>query len=116
MAPVDPVADPARAARPLISIEAAYSPRPGVVDIVPLQLPEGSTVADALDASGLVQRHALDKATLRAGVWCKPKEAATPLRDRDRVEIYRPLLVDPKEARRLRYKRHRAAAAPKPVV
>ena len=96
----------------MISVEVAYSPRPGVVDNVPLQLPEGATLADALQASGLLTRHALDAATLRAGVWCKAKELATVLRDRDRVEIYRPLFVDPKEARRQRYKRHRAAAGP----
>ena len=94
----------------LISIEVAYSPRPGVVDNVLLQLPEGSTLADALRASGLLLRHALDPATLRAGVWCKVKDPATVLRERDRVEIYRPLLVDPKEARRQRYRQHREAA------
>jgi putative ubiquitin-RnfH superfamily antitoxin RatB of RatAB toxin-antitoxin module len=95
----------------LIEIEVAYSPRPGLVDQVALRLPAGSTVADALQASGLLQRHSLDPATLRTGVWCKPKDPATTLRERDRVEIYRPLLVDPKEARRQRYKRHRAAVA-----
>jgi putative ubiquitin-RnfH superfamily antitoxin RatB of RatAB toxin-antitoxin module len=42
------------------------------------------------------------------GVWFKLREMATVLRDRDRVEIYRPLIVDPKEARRQRYKRHKA--------
>lgn len=77
------------------------------MEVVDLVLPAGASVADALRASGLVQRHGLDESTLRAGVWCRPKEAATLLRDRDRVEIYRPLKVDPKEARRQRYKRHR---------
>jgi putative ubiquitin-RnfH superfamily antitoxin RatB of RatAB toxin-antitoxin module len=37
------------------------------------------------------------------------------LRDRDRVEIYRPLTVDPKQARRLRYKRAKGATDTKPV-
>ena len=95
----------------LIAVEVAYSPRPGLVDHVALRLPAGSTLADALQASGLLQRHGLDPTTLRAGVWCKLKDPATTLRERDRVEIYRPLLVDPKEARRQRYKRHRAAGA-----
>ena len=45
---------------------------------------------------------------LRVGIWCRPCEPATPLRESDRVEIYRALTVDPKEARRLRYKRGRA--------
>ena len=87
-------------------VEVAYSPRAGVVELVPLTLVEGATLADALAASGMVQRHGLDVATLRVGVWCKTKEAATVLREGDRVEIYRPLRVDPKEARRQRYKRH----------
>jgi hypothetical protein len=89
-----------------LSVEVAYSPRAGVVECVTLRLPAGATVADAIRASGLVERHRLDAATLRAGVWCKAQELHVLLRDRDRVELYRPLLVDPKEARRLRYKRH----------
>lgn len=97
----------------MLSVEVAYSPRAREVDVVSLQLPPGATVADALRASGLVQKHGLDEATLRAGVWCRSKEAATPLRDRDRVEIYRTLRVDPKEARRQRYKRHLENAPPK---
>lgn len=94
-------------------VEVAYSPRAGEVDLVALQLPPGSTLADALHASGLTVKHALDEATLRVGIWCKPKELSSPLRDRDRVEIYRPLRVDPKEARRQRYQRHRDDARAK---
>ena len=48
---------------------------------------------------------------LRLGVWGKPRSADTLLRDRDRVEIYRPLTVDPKEARRQRYRQHCEKAA-----
>ncbi len=98
-------------AQGLIAVEVAYSPKAGEVDCVALRLPIGSTVADALRASGIPQRHGLDADGLRVGVWCKAKEAGTVLRERDRVEIYRPLLVDPKEARRQRYKRHRERTA-----
>jgi len=97
----------------MIMVEVAYSPRAGAVEVVALKLATGATVAEALRASGLVQKHGLEEATLRAGVWCKPQDAATLLRDRDRVEIYRPLRVDPKEARRQRYKRHLEKALPK---
>lgn len=97
------------AAAPL-RVEVVYCPRPGLSDLVALTLPADATLADALAASGLAARHALDAATLRAGIWGKVRDPATPLRDRDRVEIYRPLVVDPKEARRLRYRRHREAA------
>ncbi|MBL8325754.1 MAG: RnfH family protein [Rubrivivax sp.] len=89
-----------------MSVEVAYSPGPGAVDCVALRLPEGATLADAVRASGLVERHGLDAAALRTGIWCRAQDGSTLLRDRDRVEIYRPLQVDPKEARRLRYKSH----------
>jgi hypothetical protein len=46
------------------------------------------------------------------GVWGRKQPLDAALRDRDRVELYRPLQVDPKEARRLRYKRTRQQAAP----
>lgn len=104
---------PADAAAGDIAVEVAFSPRAGEVEVVALRLPEGSTLADAVSASGLLQRHGLDPAALRAGVWSRPFPADTVLRERDRVEIYRPLLVDPKEARRQRYKRHREQAAAK---
>ena len=90
-----------------LRVEVVYCPRPGVTDLVALTLPAGATAADALRASGLAQRHGLSEAGLHLGIWCRACEPDTPLRDRDRVEIYRPLTVDPKEARRLRHTRHK---------
>ncbi len=95
-----------------LRIEVVYCPGPGVNDLCALQMAEGATVADALQASGLLQRQGLKPEGLRLGVWGKAREADSQLRDRDRVEIYRPLTVDPKEARRLRYKRHRDKTDP----
>jgi uncharacterized protein len=74
----------------------AYSPQPRVVDRVLLALPPGATLADALHASGLLARHGLDATTLRCGIWGRARPADSLLRDRDRVEVWRPLLVDPK--------------------
>jgi uncharacterized protein len=91
----------------VLTVEVVYCPRPGVADRCVVKLPEGATLADALRESAVLGRHGLVAEGLRVGVWCKPRELDTPLRDRDRVELYRPLTVDPKEARRLRYKRHR---------
>jgi putative ubiquitin-RnfH superfamily antitoxin RatB of RatAB toxin-antitoxin module len=99
---------PAEAA--LLRVEVVYGPAPGQVDVVSLRLPDGSTVADALTASGLLARHGLNAEGLLTGVWCRVQPMDTRLRDRDRVELYRPLTVDPKEARRLRYRKHREAA------
>lgn len=97
-----------------LSVSVAYSPRAGEVDEVALTLAGGSTVLDALMASGLAQRHAgLDVTNVRLGVWGKLRLPDDLLRDRDRVEVYRPLTVDPKEARRLRYRQHRERYAKK---
>ena len=103
----DEVADPVAGHAGTIEVEVVYCPTPGVVDRVQLRLPQGATLAQALAASGLPQRHALGP-TPALGVWGRAKASDTVLRERDRVEVYRPLTVDPKEARRLRYKRQRA--------
>jgi uncharacterized protein len=89
-------------------VEVVFCPAPGQVDGVGLDLPPGATLADALQASGLLQRHGLSLEQAAFGIWGKRRAADTVLRERDRVELYRSLQVDPKEARRQRYKRHRA--------
>jgi hypothetical protein len=88
-------------------VEVAYSPAPGRVDWVSLDLPDGARLQDALAASGLPARHGLALDGLRAGIWGRVQPLEAPLRERDRVEIYRPLRVDPKEARRLRYRQRK---------
>jgi len=80
-----------------------------VQDVVPLELPEGATVADAVSRSGLVGAHGLDAGRLACAVHGRRRPATAPLAEGDRVEITRPLLADPKEARR-----RRALAAPLP--
>jgi putative ubiquitin-RnfH superfamily antitoxin RatB of RatAB toxin-antitoxin module len=68
-----------------------------------LELAESSTVADAIESSGLAEAFpGIDLGELQAGLWGKPVEWTHSLRDGDRVELYRPLLVDPREARRLK--------------
>ena len=99
--------DEAGAGAVSLEVEVVYCPAPGRADRVALTLPGGATLRDALLASGVVQRHGLSIDGLRAGIWCKARELDAALRDRDRVEVYRPLTVDPKEARRLRYRRSR---------
>lgn len=66
-----------------------------------LELAPGSTVLDAIEASGLLQRLPQIE-IVRAGVWGRPVSPETRLRDHDRVEIYRPLIADPKKVRRER--------------
>ncbi len=92
----------------MLTVRVCYSPAPRVVDSVMLRLAAGSTVADALRASGLLERHGLsigDGAEAGIGVWTKARSLDSPLREADRVEVYRGLTVDPKEARRQRYRK-----------
>lgn len=94
-----------------LSVTVAYSPRPGEVDEVALQVEQGATVGDALRASGMLERHpSIDLSTQKVGVWGRVQPLEATVRERDRVEVYRPLTVDPKEARRLRYRKDKAAA------
>jgi uncharacterized protein len=88
----------------MVHVEIVYSAAARQVDRVTLELSAASTAADALAASGLLERHGLSIDAVRCGVWGRRCDLAHVLRDGDRVEIYRGLTVDPKEARRLRYK------------
>jgi hypothetical protein len=116
MAPGDAVPDDAAsegqggAPTPHLAVTVVYSPCAGAVDEVTLSLPTGSTVADALRASGMQQRHAgLDLERVAVGVWGALRSRAQVLREADRVELYRPLSADPKESRRRRQRTQREA-------
>ena len=79
----------------LIHVEVVYARRDGS-DVVAVQLPAGATVRDALAAAGFATRHR------DVGIYGKRVRLDAALADGDRVEIYRPLLLDPKERRRQR--------------
>ena len=96
----------------LINVTLAYSPAAREVHEIALDLKLGSCVADALAASGLMARSAeLASSPFQVGVWNKKVELNQVLHDQDRVEIYRALKVDPKVARRLRFKKQGAKKA-----
>jgi putative ubiquitin-RnfH superfamily antitoxin RatB of RatAB toxin-antitoxin module len=83
-----------------MQVEVVYA-LPHTQEHVLLDLPPDSTVLDAVQASGLL--HHLPQAKLgRVGVWGRQVTPETRLRDRDRVEIYRRLIADPKAVRRER--------------
>lgn len=85
-----------------ISVEVIYA-LSHKAERVPLRLPAGSTVAQAIEFSGLLQKcPEIDLAKNKVGVYAKLVKLDQPLRDRDRIEIYRPLIADPKEVRRQR--------------
>ncbi len=83
-----------------LAIEVVYA-LPGRQVLRRVALPEGSSVEDAIRASGLLEEfREID--LKRVGIHGKPVALVTTLRDRDRVELYRPLRADPKEVRRTR--------------
>jgi putative ubiquitin-RnfH superfamily antitoxin RatB of RatAB toxin-antitoxin module len=85
-----------------IEVEVVYA-LPEARAPVRVTLSAGATVQAALTASGLAQRFPqMMQGPLRVGVFGKLVSLDTPLKSGDRVEIYRPLTVDPKEARRRR--------------
>ena len=94
---------------PTLRVEVAYSHGPRSTWCWRGELPAGSSLERALQASGLLQAYPdIDLAVCAVGVWGHRRALTDVLRDRDRVEVYRPLKVDPKEARRLRYRQHLA--------
>jgi len=90
----------------LITVELAWSAAPQQWQRLHLQLLAGSTALAALRASGLAgQLGAALLGSLTLALWGRAVAPETVLRDLDRLELLRPLQVDPKEARRLRYRR-----------
>jgi hypothetical protein len=85
-----------------INVEVVYA-LAARQELIHLKLPQGATLQQALEASGLPQKHPeIDLAKGRFGIYSKLAKPDTVLRDRDRVEIYRPLIADPKEVRKQR--------------
>lgn len=68
-----------------------------------LKLAQGSTLQHAIEQSGLLVKYPeIDLSRIKVGIYGKLSRLDTALRDRDRVEIYRPLIADPKEVRKQR--------------
>ena len=89
-----------------MQIEVVYAAAPHDVRTAVLQLEAGATLADAVRASGLLAQLSTEQAdALKPSIWGRAALLDARLRDGDRVELTRGLLVDPKEARRQRYRR-----------
>lgn len=89
-------------APPDVRVTVVYC-APGCEDISEVTLPAGATVGEAIGAAGvLARRPEIGTSSPDAGIWGRSCSLAQPVEDGDRVEIYRPLTVDPKEARRVR--------------
>lgn len=90
-----------------IRVEVAYAAPHVQAVAIEVTLDPGATVEEAIRRSGILARFPeIDLARNRVGIFGEPARLNDPLRDNDRVEIYRPLVADPREARR----RQRAGA------
>lgn len=85
-----------------IHVEVVYA-KPGQAKRVTLTLEAGAAVQQAIEQSGLLDAcPEIDLSRNKVGVWNKLAKLDQVLRDKDRVEIYRPLIADPKEVRKQR--------------
>ena len=87
-----------------VLVEVAYA-EPQRQFLRALRVPAGSTVAQVIAASDVERECGIDVGALSVSLWSKPVARDALVRDGDRVEILRPLKIDPKEARRLRAQR-----------
>lgn len=86
--------------------------RPDVQTEIRLAVPRGVTVRAVIERSRILDSYPeIDLAVNKVGIFGELRDLSTTVQDGDRVEIYRPLLIDPKESRR-----RNAAAAPKKRV
>lgn len=83
-------------------VEVVYA-RPDKQAIIQISLPQGATLEEAIQASGLLEQFPeIELNENKVGIFGKLAQREHPLRPGDRVEIYRSLIVDPKQARRER--------------
>ncbi len=85
-----------------IKIELVYA-LPAQQDLLKLEVPKGTSIADAIKLSGILDKYPeIDLEKGKFGIFGKLSKTDTVLREKDRIEIYRPLIADPKEVRRKR--------------
>ena len=86
----------------MMMVEVVYA-LPARQDVIAVTMPKGATVQQAIEASAILTRNPeIDLASNKVGVFGKLVKLDTVVRDRDRIEIYRPLIADPKEVRKQR--------------
>ncbi len=92
----------------LISIEVVYA-RPDQQLLLQVQVPAGSTIQYAIECSGMMSHFPeIDLAKQKVGVFSKQRELSDVIHAGERIEIYRPLTIDPKDARRAKAKKKAA--------
>jgi len=86
----------------MLRVEVAYA-LPNEQRIISVVVEEGCTIETAIDRSGIVELYPeIDLNRQKVGVYSKARKLTDRVEEGDRIEIYRPLIIDPKEARRRR--------------
>ncbi|MDX1539005.1 RnfH family protein [Arsukibacterium sp.] len=84
------------------TVEVAYA-LPHQQSLLTLSVLPGSTVLQVIEQSGILQQYPdIDLSQQKIGVWSRPVKPDEQVKDGDRIEIYRPLIADPKDLRRRR--------------
>ena len=85
-----------------IDVEVVYA-LPHEQTLLKVQVPQGATLTEGIQLSGILDKcPEIDLSSNKLGIYGKLSKPDVELRDRDRIEIYRPLIADPKEVRRQR--------------
>ncbi|WP_196139595.1 RnfH family protein [Aliikangiella sp. G2MR2-5] len=83
-----------------IAVEIIYA-LPDEQELISFKVNEGATVMEAIEMSGILNKYPeIDLSTTKVGIFSKVTKLDEVLREQDRIEIYRPLIADPKEMRR----------------
>ena len=83
-------------------VEVAYA-LPDKQSLISLEVEEGATIKEAIEASGVLDTYyRIDLTRDKVGIFSKFATLDTVLREKDRIEIYRPLIADPKKVRKAR--------------
>lgn len=85
----------------MLKVEVIYIPQDKPAVHIQVDAKSGATVAEVIEQSGIKEQYP-EVEILPAGVFAKKVTLDTPVRSGDRIEIYRPLKIDPKEKRRER--------------
>jgi len=95
-----------------VRVQVCYA-LPDAVSLLTVDLDEGQTLEQAIHASGVLARHPeIDLSALKIGVFGKLRQLSDLARSGGRIEIYRPLIADPKDSRRRRAQ-HKSRSAGK---
>ncbi|MCU4676727.1 RnfH family protein [Catenovulum sp. 2E275] len=86
----------------LLKIEVTYA-LPQEQSLLTVHVAQGTDIQTCIEQSGILQKHSdIDLSVNKVGIWSRTRKLTDEVNDGDRIEIYRPLIADPKDVRRRR--------------